>query len=363
MVVEPDDFYMGENPHNDMPAFLRKVITTGRRASDGQDARPARWHSHRKARIACISGFGSLCPRPIAGKRQREKVQVERVLCDRAPNVFAKGCGPRQVFSRHETSLRCSVALCVAFPPQALKKLHSEELTDAEKAAWMNSARLDAILGSCMRSMPSVRSGIRAYICFVGTANALACVGDVASHALFCASDETCVGVKTYFPPKLEWLLAWSTMFRCEGTLGNYLGYVKTGCLMLDKPVQVTDIGSTRHPFYVCVRSMVAQVFDHVALRRCKAAAAKRQNFEKRPKKWIRRAAVEKLLEWCQENTDFARFGLLFLVAYVFLLRLPSEALPIQNGRGGEEAACLSREGDKLVLKLRRRQEPCMLVA
>ena len=68
-----------------------------------------------------------------------------------------------------------SVAYFHEFPSQALQKLHAGELTDAEKVAWMNSARLDAILGSCMRSMPSVRSGIRAYICFAGTVNAFAC--------------------------------------------------------------------------------------------------------------------------------------------------------------------------------------------
>ena len=30
MVVEPEDFYMGESPHDDLPAFLRQVIATGR---------------------------------------------------------------------------------------------------------------------------------------------------------------------------------------------------------------------------------------------------------------------------------------------------------------------------------------------
>ena len=177
----------------------------------------------------------------------------------------------------------------------------------------MESARLDAIMGSCSRSMPSVRSGIRAYICFV---------------------DDFCVGAKSYFPPRLEWLLAWSTCFRSEGTLANYMGYVKTACLVLDRPVKV---------------------FQHASMGRAKAAALKRLNFEKRPKKWIRREMLEKLLLWCQDNVEFARYGFLFLVSYVFLLRLPSEALPIQHGRGGEESACLTLQDNKLTLVLRRR--------
>ena len=46
----------------------------------------------------------------------------------------------------------------------------------------------------------------------------------------------------------------------------------------------------------------------------------------------------------------------LYLLAYAFLLRLPSEALPITAGQGSGPCA-LFRDGDKLVLELKRRRE------
>ncbi len=42
-----------------------------------------------------------------------------------------------------------------------------------------------------------------------------------------------------YFPPKLNVLLAWSTLFRSEGTWGNYLAYVKTATVMVEASTQV----------------------------------------------------------------------------------------------------------------------------
>ena len=56
------------------------------------------------------------------------------------------------------------------------------------------------------------------------------------------------------------------------------------------------------------------------------------------------------MLKWSEEHTEYALFGRLFLFTYVYLLRLPSEALPMRFGPGG-----LYRDGDKLVLELARR--------
>ena len=40
--------------------------------------------------------------------------------------------------------------------------------TMQQKTLWLEEARISAILGSCMLSMKSVRSGVRCYIAFVG---------------------------------------------------------------------------------------------------------------------------------------------------------------------------------------------------
>ena len=108
------------------------------------------------------------------------------------------------------------------------------------------SAELDAVLDSCARSMPSVRSGMLCYMAFVGPLVPrllLACLLPLPP------SDKAFPSAKAYFPPEVRWLQVWSTMFRqggrrtlhrsClhqflrhAGTFSNYCGYVKTGCLL-----------------------------------------------------------------------------------------------------------------------------------
>ena len=61
------------------------------------------------------------------------------------------------------------------------------------------------------------------------------------------------------------------------------------------------------------------------------------------------------MMAWCNENKDFESYAFLFLLAYVFLLRLPSEALPVSAGPGSGHSS-LFMEGDTLVLELKRRK-------
>ena len=61
-----------------------------------------------------------------------------------------------------------------------------------------------------------------------------------------------------------------------------------------------------------------------------------------------------------QENPAAKRFAALYLVCYVFLLRCPSEALPMVVAGGSAEedqqsVICLNGVEQELVLKLRRR--------
>ena len=64
---------------------------------------------------------------------------------------------------------------------------------------------------------------------------------------------------------------------------------------------------------------------------------------------WLR-PQVEAMLKWCEKHEEDATFSALFLFTYVFLLRLPSEALPVKLGKGG-----LFRENGSLVLELAKR--------
>ena len=55
-----------------------------------------------------------------------------------------------------------------------------------------------------------------------------------------------------------------------------------------------------------------------------------------------------------EKHAEFRTYSLLFLCAYVFMLRLPSEALPLSVS-GGDSQSTLSLDGDKVVLCLKRR--------
>ena len=62
---------------------------------------------------------------------------------------------------------------------------------------------------------------------------------------------------------------------------------------------------------------------------------------------------LEKLVDLAHGKAELEEFTLLFLFAYAFLLRVPSEALPATAVEGSH---ALRREGDFLVFKLDRRK-------
>ena len=66
------------------------------------------------------------------------------------------------------------------------------------------------------------------------------------------------------------------------------------------------------------------------------------------------RHLVEELMKLGERRAEFKTYSLLFLFAYAFLLRLPSEALPLAVD-GSDSQSVMSLEGDNLVLKLKRR--------
>jgi len=63
---------------------------------------------------------------------------------------------------------------------------------------------------------------------------------------------------------------------------------------------------------------------------------------------------VEQLFEHGLKKEGGEPFAFLFLVTYVFLLRLPSEAIPLVAGSEGSHR--LRRQGDQLLLELHRRK-------
>ena len=182
--------------------------------------------------------------------------------------------------------------------------------------SWVEDARVGAIVGSCRRSLPSVRSGIVCYVAFVD-----AVIGKVVS----------------YFPPQLQWLQAWAAAFRCRRAFCNYLGYIKTACLLVKADVEV---------------------FGHPALGRAKLSIEKAGNFVPRKRMWVRREQDAAMLDWSKQHKEWTMFARLFLLAYSFVARLPSEALPVVSGRRRSlnAHAVLCKSETELILDLKVRK-------
>lgn len=126
-----------------------------------------------------------------------------------------------------------NVTAAHAGPRAALQRLDLSGLSRAGRDRWAESARVDAILGSCRLTMKSVRSGMKCWIAFIGARLRCYAVYSYLSSSLLPLLDELRPGSKKYFPPRLEDLMAWSTLFRSAGTWANYCNYVKTGCLIV----------------------------------------------------------------------------------------------------------------------------------
>ena len=105
-------------------------------------------------------------------------------------------------------------------PREAMRDLATILTNDKARADWKEAARLAAIVGSCPKSMREASSGMRAWICFAR---------DV-------------LGVKgSLWPPKEHDIMAWSNMFRAEATFSKYLGHVKTGCMLVNAPIDILE--------------------------------------------------------------------------------------------------------------------------
>ena len=148
---------------------------------------------------------------------------------------------------------------------QALRQLDFEGCSQSAIDVWVEEARIDAIIGSCALSLKSVKSGTRCYMAFVG-AQASSRTPVPVCCRFSAVVDATGRKGKGYFPPALESLMAWTTLFRSPGTLGNYLGYVKTACLLVCAPTEVLSLNNVwlYLPLFACCcrRCLTAQTWS-----------------------------------------------------------------------------------------------------
>lgn len=116
-----------------------------------------------------------------------------------------------------------------------------------------------------------------------------------------------------HLPPRVELLVAWSRLFKSAATYANYVGYVRTGC-------------------YVAGVSAAATYDERVA--RAKIALQKAHG-DRRAKKFIQMDMVQRLVQAATAQGD-VESAMLYLASYAFLLRVPSEAIPMTTGYVGE---------------------------
>ena len=126
--------------------------------------------------------------------RRQQKEQIEERMAGSAQLEVARGGGPRK----------------------ALQEVTNVLVTGRDRERFIEKARIDAILGACPRSLPQLRSGVRLFASFV---------------------DSVRPGATRYLPPELDTILAWSMLFQSPGTFANYLGYVRTACLLIGTQV------------------------------------------------------------------------------------------------------------------------------
>ena len=104
------------------------------------------------------------------------------------------------------------------------------------------------------------------------------------------------------------------------------------------------------------------EVFRDPAIKKAKASVAKKGGFRKRKPKWVRKDALRAMLPLLKETRpgvgDMNVFAMLVIFSYAFLLRVPSEALPVKHVRGGD--CVVSVENRKIVLTLARRSHVLM---
>ena len=193
--------------------------------------------------------------------------------------------------------------------------------TAADAARWRDEARIRAMVQPCARSLPSIRAGLRCWEAF--------CVR-VLKHP------------RIQIPPSAADLVSWGALFRCAGTYSNYVSYVKVGCLLAGASVSV---------------------FKSPEVLRGKAAVGARHDFVPRPRLFIRHMIVTRMAVFSMSRPAWRQCAMLFMFAYAFLLRVPSEALPAvyidhEDDAPTHPSALLVGPSSVTLILLRRKNRP-----
>ena len=206
-------------------------------------------------------------------------------------------------------------------PTAAIRAL-VRDLDVDQLSAWAERAKLEALCGSSKKSLREAASALR-------------CWAKFAVLVLGLSPD-------SIMPPSVDGLLQWSRAFAVKETFRNYVGKIRLACELM--------------------RLSTASL-DHPSIKRA-MATIRTLSAAPRAKHYTRRCIVGLLVGLAKSENDLAS-AMLYLVSYAFLLRVPSEALPVTLGCKGEKAtgklavgvhSDLSMSGSRVRLQLARRK-------
>jgi len=220
-------------------------------------------------------------------------------------------CGPAKAIQRLKVGTFASVPWWRGMCARALQDTMPRQ---AERVAWVEQARLEAIVGSCPKSKQSLRSGMKCWIHFAR---------DV-------------LGLLEPFPPPLGALLAWSGMFRynclsvhsfvllcvpcgsCAQTFQNYLGYARVGCMLAGAPDDVFRHEALKR---AKARCPAVPIGPSCELDRCQVAVSKRMAYKRREKRFIRLSLLQQAMLVVEQAPEWQTTAMWMLAAYAFCLR------------------------------------------
>ena len=214
-------------------------------------------------------------------------------------------------------SARTVVPAPVGGPRAACRQLAASHRSDGERARWLRSAWFASLAQLAPASKRSFCSAWRAWLEFAERFG-----GDAACQ----------------LPPRLGFLLAWAHCFDNSRTYGNYLAHLRRACLL-------------------SVRSV--EVFQHPAVREARAGIERRRTRPRRKPRFIQRDMLRAIAAACEAGRVARRDFMLMLFSYVFLLRVPSEAVPATFAGPRPDAGSpqsVAFDGTRVFLRLARRK-------
>ena len=202
-------------------------------------------------------------------------------------------------------------------PRKGTNALMNARCQGLDLSGWVSEGLLTTIVRSAPGSIDSAKSALR---CWAAFADGVLGMGG------------------RHLPPTEAGLVAWSQCFAVPETFSNYIGYLRMGCQAL---------------------GLDSSLVGGPLVKRAQAAIKKSQG-PPRVRQAVRSDTLCRLIGAAAARGNM-ELGMLFLTAYTFLLRVPSEGLLLARGCDPRaplqgQHSCISVVGNELVLRLAKRK-------